>query len=124
MRGNRRGDTRPEMLVRRAIHRLGARFRLHAPELPGRPDLMLRRRRLVIFVHGCFWHDHDRTVCTLRRATSPSGLYWSAKLARNVERDAEGQAQLAALGWRVAVIWECETRDPVQLSLRLSMILG
>src|SRR5262245_7327975 len=96
-------NTRPELIVRRTAHRLGARYRLHDGGLPGKPDLVLPRRRLAIFVHGCFWHLHEPTACTLARKPPPAGGYWTAKLARNVERDRESRARLEALGWRVAV---------------------
>ncbi len=123
MRGNKKTNTRPELVVRRIAHRLGARYRLHGRGLPGRPDLVLPRRRLLIFVHGCFWHAHDPEACALRRRRPPSGAYWTAKLARNVERDRETRAGLEHDGWRVEVIWECETRDPDLLEERLAALL-
>jgi DNA mismatch endonuclease (patch repair protein) len=124
MRGNRKTGTRPEMIVRRVVHGLGARYRLHDGRLPGRPDLVLPRRRLVIFVHGCFWHAHDPNTCPLRRRPPLEGAYWRAKIARNVERDDEHRARLAADGWRVELVWECETRDPEALRRRLARVLA
>jgi DNA mismatch endonuclease (patch repair protein) len=124
MRGNKRSGTRPEIAVRKAAHQLGARYRLRDYRLPGKPDLVLPRRRIAIFVHGCFWHDHTRSVCTLRRSARPKGEYWRAKIARNVERDDENLKKLTALGWRTAVIWECETSDKARLTRRLSELFG
>jgi len=99
-------DTKPEMLVRRLVHRMGYRFRLHKKDLPGRPDLVFPSRRSVILVNGCFWHGHD---CRKGRRRPKSNVeYWEGKIAGNVARD---QASLAALqdgGWRVLVVWECE----------------
>lgn len=102
-------DTGPEMAVRRMLHALGYRFRLHRRDLPGKPDIVLPRLGTVIFVHGCYWHRH--TGC--RRATTPRTRteFWEAKFARTVARDARQGDQLAEAGWRVLTIWECETRD-------------
>ncbi|WP_223479355.1 very short patch repair endonuclease [Oricola indica] len=110
-------DTKPEMIVRRAAHRLGYRFRLHRRDLPGNPDLVFPKRRAVIFVHGCFWHGHD---CK-RGARIPKTRtdYWLSKIARNKERDKTSIDALEADGWRVLVIWECELRDASALDRRL-----
>jgi len=110
-------DTRPELVVRRLAHRLGYRFRLHRKDLPGSPDLVLPRYRAVIFVHGCFWHRHPGCI----RASMPSTnvAFWSAKFATNVARDQRQYTQLDEMGWRVLVIWECETKDEIALSRRL-----
>ena len=102
-------DTTPEMRVRRLLHRLGYRFRLHRQDLPGKPDIVLPRYKTVIFVHGCFWHGCP----TCRHAQirpQANAEYWNKKLDRTLARDKENQARLEALGWRVLVIWECETR--------------
>ena len=101
-------DTRPELIVRRALHAMGYRFRLQAKELPGKPDIVFRPRRKAIFVHGCFWHRHEGC----RIASSPKSRqdYWEAKFARNVARDRRNLAALADEGWRVLVVWECQTR--------------
>ena len=117
MRAVRSKDTAPEMLVRRLAHALGYRFRLHRKDLPGHPDLAFPGRKAVVFVHGCWWHGHD---CRRgARAAKTNADYWSAKIARNVERDRTAQHALAAAGWRVLVIWECDTKDRDALAGRL-----
>jgi DNA mismatch endonuclease (patch repair protein) len=111
-----------ELKVRKALTRLGARYRLHRRDLPGSPDIVLPGRRLAIFVHGCFWHGH-----TCRRGARPpksNAAYWTAKIARNMARDGAAQAALAAAGWRVEVVWECELRDAEVLGERLAGALG
>lgn len=113
MRHIRKTDTKPEMVVRRLAYRLGFRYRLHRRDLPGTPDLVFPKLRKVIFVHGCFWHQHD---CPLgQRQPSVNTDYWLPKLARNVERDQEAQTRLKAMDWDILVIWECETRAPAHL---------
>ncbi|QVL50900.1 MAG: DNA mismatch endonuclease Vsr [Thiocapsa sp.] len=105
-------DTKPEWILRSALHRLGFRYRLGGGGLPGRPDLILPKYRAVVFVHGCFWHHH----ADCKRATLPrtNASFWKEKLERNVARDAEAIAALEAAGWGVVVVWECELyRDPV-----------
>ena len=99
-------DTGPEKTLRSALHRLGYRFRLHQRELPGRPDLVLPKFRTVIFVNGCFWHQHPGCP----KATIPKSNrdFWKNKLGRNVERDSENMAALKSAGWQTAVVWECE----------------
>lgn len=115
-------DTGPELLVRRLLHALGYRYRVHAPGLPGRPDLAFTRRRAAVFVHGCFWHGHD---CPRgARVPKANADYWRAKLARNRARDAEVEAKLAAAGWRALTIWECELADRAALGARLGRFLG
>lgn len=117
--------TKPEMLVRSLVHRLGYRFRLHARDLPGKPDLVFRSRRKVIFVHGCFWHQHAKLSCKDGRAPKSNLGYWAGKLARNVTRDARNIEALNALGFRVLVIWECEAALPdARLAARLRRFLG
>ena len=115
-------DTTPEMIVRRALTRLGARYRLHRKDLPGSPDVVLPGRRLALFVHGCFWHGHD---CA-RGARTPKQNrdYWTAKVARNRARDAANRAALAASGWRVETLWECELKDAAALDARLADLLS
>lgn len=98
-------DTRPELALRRALHRRGLRFRVHAKELPGRPDLVLPRWRVVVLVHGCFWHRHQGCRYATTPATRPE--FWQDKFRRNMERDARNEEQLAAAGWRIARVWEC-----------------
>lgn len=115
-------DTAPEMTVRRALTRLGARYRLHRKDLPGNPDIVLPGRRLALFVHGCFWHGHD---CKRgARVPQQNRDYWVAKVGRNVARDAQSRAALAALGWRVETIWECELKDAAALEPRLGNLLA
>jgi DNA mismatch endonuclease (patch repair protein) len=114
MRAVRSKNTKPEMIVRRLVHRLGYRFRLHRRDLPGNPDLAFPGRRKVIFVHGCFWHRHNGC----KRATLPqsNGAFWGEKLRRNVERDAEQLEALTERGWKPLVIWECQTQDEPALT--------
>ncbi|HZU24009.1 MAG TPA: very short patch repair endonuclease [Bryobacteraceae bacterium] len=121
MRAVKSVDTTPEMAVRRLVHAMGYRFRLHRSDLPGKPDLVLPRLRRVIFVHGCFWHGHD---CA-RGARIPKANrdYWQSKIGRNVTRDAAHLTALQAAGWRAAVIWECELRQPGLVRRRLAVFL-
>lgn len=101
-------DTGPERTVRQVLTRLGARYRLHRADLPGRPDIVLPGRRLAIFVHGCFWHGHD--CARGSRVPQARRDYWTAKIAGNRARDARSAEALAAKGWRVETVWECELR--------------
>jgi DNA mismatch endonuclease, patch repair protein len=101
--------TKPEIRVRRALHSRGFRFRLHRIDLPGKPDIVLPKWNLAIFVNGCFWHQHPG--CTLASKPKTNTEYWGPKLLRNVKRDRRNRAALRRAGWRVAVIWECQTRD-------------
>jgi len=105
MRSIRKTNTRPEILVRRRLHRLGFRFRIHVRGLAGTPDIILPRYRTAIFVHGCFWHWH---TCNLGRLPRHNLRYWRPKLKRNRARDAIDAARLVADGWNVIVLWECE----------------
>lgn len=107
-------DTRPELKVRRAMWAAGLRYRLHARNLPGKPDLVFPGRRAVVFVHGCFWHCHEG--CSSFRIPKTRSEWWAKKLARNKARDAEVRAALEARGWQVFVIWECETVDQEPLA--------
>ena len=114
-------NTSPELVVRKALTALGARYRLHRADLPGNPDIVLPGRRLALFVHGCFWHGHD---CPRGgRVPKQNQDYWVAKVARNRARDAVSHAALAAMGWRVETIWECELKDAAALTARLSALL-
>lgn len=99
----------PEMRLRRLVHGLGFRYRLHVKELPGKPDLVFPAKRAVIFMHGCFWHRHEG--CKLARLPKSKLDFWMAKLEANRQRDLIHQRQLSDLGWRVLVIWECELND-------------
>ena len=100
--------TRPEMTVRRALHSLGFRFRLHRKDLPGSPDIVLPKWRTVIFVHGCFWHGHG---CAKGQPPKSRPNYWLPKIAANRERDARNESRLREQGWRVLTVWQCETAD-------------
>lgn len=117
MRSIGQKDTKPELTVRRTVHRMGFRFRLHRRDLPGSPDLVLPRLRKAIFVHGCFWHQHAGCRSAARPKTRVE--YWDAKFNRNTARDARALADLNALGWSVLVLWECELRDRAALQGRL-----
>jgi DNA mismatch endonuclease (patch repair protein) len=121
MRAVKSKDTTPEITVRKIIHGMGARFRLHRKDLPGSPDLVFPSRRLALFVHGCFWHGHN---CP-RGARSPktNSEYWATKIDRNRKRDAKAIQALSELGWRSHVIWECELRDQERLKLSLAKLL-
>lgn len=114
-------DTSPELKVRKLLTRLGARYRLHRKDLPGNPDIVLPGRKLAIFVHGCFWHGHD--CARGARVPKQNRDYWLAKVARNTARDGAAQAALAAAGWRVVVLWECDMKDEAALSERLADLL-
>ena len=100
-------NTKPEMMIRRGLHALGWRYRLHLKDLPGRPDLVFPGRKAVIFVHGCFWHGHD---CALFRWPSTREDFWKAKISGNVRRDHRVRDELIAMGWRVLDVWECTMR--------------
>jgi len=113
---------KPEMIVRSAAHKLGYRFRLHRRELPGKPDLVFPRLRKAILVHGCFWHQHTR--CVDGRAPKSNRGYWGPKLDRNVARDKENLTDLKTAGWKVLIVWECETDNEQGLTARLSRFLG
>jgi DNA mismatch endonuclease, patch repair protein len=104
-------DTAPELVVRRILHGLGYRYRLHDEGLPGRPDLAFRQRGAVIFVHGCFWHQHKARNCKARLPKS-NLVYWLPKLKKNVVRDRQNLRQLSRMGWRTLVVWECEINSP------------
>lgn len=118
----RSADTKPERIVRRLLTALGARYRLQRRDLPGKPDIVMPGRRLIVFVHGCFWHQHPGC----REATMPSGnrAFWQAKLEGNAARDAKHLRELKRSGWRVAVVWECETRHETKLTRRLARLLA
>lgn len=114
-------DTKPELVVRRMVHGMGYRYRLHSPKLPGKPDLVFPSKKKALFVHGCFWHAHEGC----RRAFSPKARpgYWRAKLQGNRERDVRACEELARIGWSWLVVWECEIKEPL-LPERLSRFLG
>jgi DNA mismatch endonuclease (patch repair protein) len=122
MRAIRSRNTSPEMTVRRIVHAMGLRFRLHRRDLPGTPDLVLPRWQLAVFVHGCFWHQHPGC----RFATQPATRrkFWLAKFAANVERDQRAVRALRRLGWRIAVIWGCEVAKPALVRRRIRRSLA
>lgn len=118
----RRENTKPEIIVRKALHKLGLRFRIHVKSMPGSPDILLPKYRLVIFVHGCFWHRHPGCKYS---STPRSRLdYWLPKFQANIDRDARFELQLKELGWNVEVIWECETKNGEALNSRLKEIFS
>jgi DNA mismatch endonuclease (patch repair protein) len=114
-------DTRPEILVRSFVHRMGYRFRTHRRELPGNPDIVLRRHGKAILVHGCFWHGHK--YCPRSRRPTTNEIFWSDKLDANKRRDKRFRQALRRLGWKVLVVWECETKKPEQLLRKLERFL-
>ncbi|WP_082993479.1 very short patch repair endonuclease [Bordetella bronchialis] len=115
-------DTKPELVVRKTLHALGFRYRLHDARLPGKPDLVFKGRRKAVFVHGCFWHMH--CACALSRMPKSNLNFWRPKLEGNRARDALKLEQLHALGWNVLVVWECELRDMKKLVTRLEAFLN
>lgn len=122
MKKVRQRDTKPEMVVRRASHALGYRFRVQRRDLPGSPDLVFPGRRKAILVHGCFWHRHPG--CRLASTPTSNSEFWTDKFSRNVERDARKERELRELGWDPLVIWECETRNADALRAKLMAFLG
>lgn len=111
-------DTKPEMLVRRYLHGLGYRYGLHNRKLPGSPDLVLRRLKTVIFIHGCFWHGH--VGCKYYRLPKSNIDFWQTKIDRNRKRDAEVEAKLNSMGWRVLTVWECDLKNKERRERTLS----
>lgn len=120
MRRIRGKDTVPEILVRRLVHGMGIRYRLHRKDLPGTPDLVFTSRRKVIFVHGCFWHQHN---CSRGKRPSSNVKFWDAKLEGNLQRDKADVSSLKEKGWRVLIVWECEIKEPAKLSRRIESFL-
>jgi DNA mismatch endonuclease (patch repair protein) len=123
MRQIKSRDTKPEMSVRRLVHRLGYRYRLHRRDLPGNPDLVFPGRRKIVFVHGCFWHQHSSEECRHGRPPRSNEGYWHLKLAKNVARDDRNRRALIELGWQVLTIWECEVSDLEALTARIVSFL-
>jgi len=121
MRAVKGKDTAPEMIVRRALHSMGYRYRLHRKDLPGKPDISFIGRRKVIFVHGCFWHGHG--CARGNRIPKTNTDYWMKKVTRNRERDTQSCRELVGNGWRVLVIWECELRNKNELKEKLRTFL-
>jgi DNA mismatch endonuclease (patch repair protein) len=121
MRRIRSKNTKPEVLLRSLLHKAGYRFRIHRKDLPGKPDIVFPGRRKVIFVHGCFWHQHSG--CREGRLPGTRQEYWGPKLARNIERDAVAIEQLHKLGWQVLTVWECDIKDAALARDRLCKFL-
>ncbi len=117
----RNKDTRPEILVRSIVHRLGYRYALHRKDLPGKPDMVLTRHRKIIFVHGCFWHIHKCRYGRVKPATNVD--FWRTKREGNVARDKKNLRKLRKDGWNILVVWECWTRDIPKLEARLRAFL-
>jgi DNA mismatch endonuclease, patch repair protein len=114
-------DTKPEILVRSFVHRMGFRFRVQRRDLPGNPDIVLPRHGKVILVHGCFWHGH-KSCARSKRPTTNKG-FWNKKLDRNIERDKRFRRMLRSMGWKVLIVWQCETRKPENLLGKLERFL-
>jgi DNA mismatch endonuclease (patch repair protein) len=124
MRRIRSKGMKPELAVRRIVHRLGYRFRLHGKNLPGKPDLVFRPRHKVILVHGCFWHQHSHPSCKITRQPKSNTDYWTGKLKRTIARDLEHEKALISDGWEVLTIWECELANEQSTVKRLTKFLG
>lgn len=115
-------DTRPERVLRSALHRLGFRFRIHRKDLPGKPDIVLPKYRTVIFIHGCYWHYHKD--CREGRIPSTNSAFWKDKLEKNVAKDERHRAALEALGWRVLVVWECEMNTQAKFTKKIESLIS
>ena len=114
MAGIRASNTKPELAIRKMLHALGYRYRLHARDVPGKPDLVLPRYRAAIFINGCFWHGHD---CPLFKIPGTRREFWKSKIARNMARDHTVREQLDAEGWRYLTVWECAIRGAGKLGI-------
>jgi len=123
MRRIRSKNMTPELEVRRLLFRMGYRYRLHARLLPGHPDIIFQKHKPAIFVHGCFWHQHGAPNCKITRLPKSRLDYWLPKLERNKQRDLESIAFLKHMGWKVCVIWECETKSPSTIKRKLNYFL-
>jgi DNA mismatch endonuclease, patch repair protein len=117
-------DTKPEKLVRSALHEMGYRFRLRTPRLPGKPDIIFHSRNKVIFVHGCFWHRHDDPACKLARLPKSRLDFWQPKLEQNRERDERTRNELRRMGWSVEIVWECQLANLQSVQKELRRFLG
>lgn len=123
MRAIRSKDMKPEMLVRRIVHSMGYRYRLHQYDLPGRPDLVFKNRRKIIFINGCFWHQHSAKACKITHKPKSNLAYWLPKLEKTIERDKKNKIVLRKMGWKVLVIWECQIKDQNRLYGRIKSFL-
>lgn len=117
-------NTKPEMIVRRLVHSMGFRYRLHRKDLPGKPDLVFSKHKKVIFVHGCFWHRHPDPACPLARLPKSRLDFWIPKLESNRARDVKNVEKLSKSGWDVLIIWECQLKDRAELQKRIQGFLG
>lgn len=115
-------NTKPELIVRRLLHRLGYRFRIHYKGVLGRPDLAFTARRKAVFVHGCFWHGHEG--CRHAHVPATRSEFWAEKFAKNRERDQRQAEAAEAMGWQVLIVWECELKEREQLTQALQSFLG
>jgi DNA mismatch endonuclease (patch repair protein) len=115
-------DTKPELIVRSALHRAGFRFSLHRKDLPGRPDIVLPKHKAIVLVNGCFWHRHSG--CRLATMPSSSQTYWKAKFEKTILRDRRNVKALSAVGWKVLLIWECQVKDAKKLTGIIQKFLG
>lgn len=115
------GDTQPELIVRRLIHRMGFRFRLHVKSLPGKPDIVLPRHKKIVFVHGCFWHGHKG--CPRSQQPTSHVEFWQSKISGNIARDDRNKAALENSGWQVLTIWSCETNRRDEIATKLMEFL-
>ena len=113
-------NTKPEIIVRRILSKFGLRYRLHNSKLPGKPDIIISRAKAIIFINGCFWHQHKN--CKKQAIPKSNKAYWEKKLQRNIEKQKQDVKALKKLGWKVYKIWECQTSDESKLSHRLSKI--
>jgi len=123
MRAIRSKGMKPEMLVRKMLHAMGYRYRLHRSDLPGKPDLVFPSQRKVIFVHGCFWHQHNDPACRFAHTPRSNKDYWVPKLKRNKDRDQKNLAMLEKMGWQALVVWECQTKNQNDLARRIMSFL-
>jgi DNA mismatch endonuclease (patch repair protein) len=110
-------DTLPEILIRKALWRMGYRYRLHYKLLPGKPDIVITKHKIVIFVHGCFWHRHENCIEASRPKTNSE--YWETKINRNIERDKKYQEEIKQSGWKVIIIWECNVKKDIEENMKL-----
>lgn len=120
MAGIKGKNTKPELVLRRALHARGFRYRLHSKTVPGRPDLVFPKHHAIVFVHGCFWHRHEGCRYTTTPSTRPE--FWQAKFDANVARDRSVHDQLLDAGWRVATVWECALRRPAETALAVNLL--
>lgn len=122
MAGIKGKNTKPEMVVRKLVHSMGFRFRLHRKDLPGSPDIVLPRLKKAIFVHGCFWHRHQG--CKFAYTPKSNTEFWLAKLDANMRRDTAALQALAALGWEILIVWECEVSNLPALTTKVNLFLS